>query len=95
MEDTPNVTISQESYDNLINASVALVNQLRQKKRTKQRSLRRKKPSLLTRFSLIQKRRSKPLKSDMATISKRMRSAKSARLNMRKCIAFHSQIWLT
>ncbi|MFW0909660.1 hypothetical protein [Bacillus altitudinis] len=35
MEDTPNVTISQESYDNLINASVALVNQLRQKEADK------------------------------------------------------------
>ncbi|MCY7711268.1 hypothetical protein P4T38_10750 [Bacillus safensis] len=35
MEDTPNVTISQESYDNLINASAALVNQLRQKEADK------------------------------------------------------------
>lgn len=35
MEDTPNVTISQESYDNMINASVALVSQLRQKEADK------------------------------------------------------------
>lgn len=35
MEDTPNVTISRETFDNLINASVALVNQLRQKEADK------------------------------------------------------------